>query len=144
MRIRTVGQITSAITVAACPLSAMAMGNSPYRTAILRVDVMQDWKFIVLSILSNLRAYLACGGDTREDLQSTIESLRECYYAQGLPRGADLACGRSLVENLYVQILADPGVLTPTERTRFLLDLTQMYIALGGNPLELGAVGAGQ
>jgi hypothetical protein len=133
-----VAQITAVLALAACTAPLEAVGYMPQAEAHTSADVAQDWKVLFLTILANLQKYLECNEEPVDDVHKAALSLQECYYARGVPADADPAVGRALIDDLYSATFADPGSLAPEERTRLLLDLTQMYITVGGNPLDLG------
>jgi hypothetical protein len=102
------------------------------------VDATEDWKRAILQFLAAFSDYLRCAPRS-EGVTDAIEGVRECYYTRGIPPDADPAEGRALIEALYGQLKADPGVVDPALRERFEYDLRQMYAELGGNPLNLGS-----
>lgn len=140
MRNSRLVQLTKWVGVAGAAVFATggALGSVPYRPAIDGRDTAQDWKWMMLVAIDHLRKFLGCQEPLPEDIATAVRVVHECFTAGGIPSDADPAEGRAIIEKTYLAILADPGVLTLVERTGFLLDLTQMYIELGGNPLDLG------
>jgi hypothetical protein len=92
----------------------------------------------MLEILAALERFLDCRTAQTEDVARRIEEVQACYRGKGITLPASPVEGRAVIERAYAQVLADPGVLTIFQRTSFVLDLTQMYISLGGDPLDLG------
>ena len=126
--------LAAAVLGGVMPISVRAAAT----TAAPCTDAAQDWKLAILDILAAIGRFLDCRISQTDDVATRVNEIQMCYHGKGMSLPASPAEGRALIEQTYILILADPGVLTVFERTSFLLDLTQMYIELGGNPLDLG------
>jgi hypothetical protein len=137
---RVGAQLTTAFVLAVFGFAAPATEATSYAPAprsIESLDAAQDWKRAILQFLAAFSDYLRCSAPQTDDVAAAIQEVQACYYTRGIPLGADLAQGRSIVESLYSQLKADPGVLDPSLQNQFAYDLRQAYAELGGNPLDL-------
>lgn len=126
--------VAAAVLGGVMTISARAAATSAARCT----DAAQDWKLAILDILAAIGRFLDCRTSQTDDVATRINEIQVCYHSKGISLPVSPSEGRALIEQTYILVLADPGDLTIFERTSFLLDLTQMYMELGGNPLDLG------
>ena len=140
MHRETFPQLTKALTVVIAISSAFpAVGaNTPAGPLGGPHSRLTDdeWMDDLSTALNGLNVILMAVR-TAPDLDAEVETIRELYFAEGIPPGADLVAGRGYIRQIYSILQKHPEALDAALYQAFMGELPKMYRSMGGDPVDL-------